>query len=548
MQAHGVEPFDLAGGQVPEDLRLLVHAVGWDQYGEGATDHLLGRVAEESTRSAVPARDDPLERLADDRVVRRVHHGGQAQPRLLGLPALGRVADGGADERPVCRLDQADGELDRELGAVLAASMGLETRAPPLRTRLREVPLESSGKRVPEALDHQHLGRPPHELFAGVTVELLGLRVDAVDRAVPGDDDDRVGRGLHETPERGLRGPGLAELLDRGGGFQASSEVEHERDAVVARTLEHGRPDEDGDARPVLPPVLFLAEAGDTGPVQLLDRALVDVAPLARREVRPPDVARQELLARMTQEVCQRRVHLEDPPVQVADEDPDDPRPRQPGEPRLGGLLCLFGDDPPRHVVDEHEASLATVEDDGLHLHLDPPERTVLAAMPHEHVLDRQRARDDREVLLAVLRRPEVRGPHRQKLLARVAVSSRGGFVHFHELERGGVDDAHRLRTGAEDGAIAVAHLLGRADARRDLIEASPVRGIPCDRRFADAASGRGRRFRNRVVNDDPGPVRHENPPTAFDGVETIPSGYPGRHSVKQFLEVRGLFSGQKAD
>ena len=84
-EPHCVEALDVPGRQAFEDLRLLVRTIRGDQARDGLSDHLVGRVAEEALRSAVPARDDALEGLADDRVVRSLHQARQKEPLLLGL-------------------------------------------------------------------------------------------------------------------------------------------------------------------------------------------------------------------------------------------------------------------------------------------------------------------------------------------------------------------------------------------------------------------------------------------------------------------------------
>ena len=44
---------------------------------DGLADHFIGRVAKNALRPLVPARDDALESLADDRVIGRFNQGGE---------------------------------------------------------------------------------------------------------------------------------------------------------------------------------------------------------------------------------------------------------------------------------------------------------------------------------------------------------------------------------------------------------------------------------------------------------------------------------------
>ena len=69
--ALGLEVLDpLPGFQAGDDVIFLGDAIGGDDQGDVAADGLLGRVAEQTFGRRVPALNDPVERLADDRVVR----------------------------------------------------------------------------------------------------------------------------------------------------------------------------------------------------------------------------------------------------------------------------------------------------------------------------------------------------------------------------------------------------------------------------------------------------------------------------------------------
>ena len=52
------------------------------------TDGLIGRVAEDSFRCRVPAGDEPVEVLANDRILRRFHDGGQPRARFVIIDRL----------------------------------------------------------------------------------------------------------------------------------------------------------------------------------------------------------------------------------------------------------------------------------------------------------------------------------------------------------------------------------------------------------------------------------------------------------------------------
>jgi hypothetical protein len=56
-------------GQALEDHRRLVHPVRWVQQRDRPSDHFRASIAEDSLGRVVPARDNAIQRLADDRVV-----------------------------------------------------------------------------------------------------------------------------------------------------------------------------------------------------------------------------------------------------------------------------------------------------------------------------------------------------------------------------------------------------------------------------------------------------------------------------------------------
>ena len=76
-----------AAAEPVQDLRQLVGALRGDDDGDRPTDRLVRRVAVEPLGPRVPAHDRPVERLADDRVVRRVDDRGE----IFGRPPRRRV-------------------------------------------------------------------------------------------------------------------------------------------------------------------------------------------------------------------------------------------------------------------------------------------------------------------------------------------------------------------------------------------------------------------------------------------------------------------------
>src|SRR5262249_8807305 len=67
-----------------EDLALLVQAIRRDDEIDPLPDRFGGRIAEDALRARVPARDDAVERLADDGVVRGLDDRREQRTHLLG--------------------------------------------------------------------------------------------------------------------------------------------------------------------------------------------------------------------------------------------------------------------------------------------------------------------------------------------------------------------------------------------------------------------------------------------------------------------------------
>src|SRR4051812_17549212 len=76
-------------------------------------------------------------------------------------------------------------------------------------------------------------------------------------------------------------------------------QVEYERDRVVpvSGSIECRAADQHGDAAAVLLNDLFLEGAAAAGRSELCCRALIAIVPLSRRQVRPADATRDEIVA-----------------------------------------------------------------------------------------------------------------------------------------------------------------------------------------------------------------------------------------------------------
>ena len=119
--ANGLVMVDaLTAPDAVEYAGLLVVALGRYEDGHGLANDLIGFVAEEPLRRAVPAGDDAIEILADDRVVGRLHYGGQPLHGVLGALGLGQVNQHvhGADEIARCVMKRRGVGHERHARAV----------------------------------------------------------------------------------------------------------------------------------------------------------------------------------------------------------------------------------------------------------------------------------------------------------------------------------------------------------------------------------------------------------------------------------------------
>ncbi len=93
-----------------QDVGHLVGPVGRHEQGNRLAPHLARRVPVEPLRSRVPARDRPLEALREDRVLRRIHDGGDPRESLLRPPAPDHGGGDGEGRDP----DDAHEGLEQE--------------------------------------------------------------------------------------------------------------------------------------------------------------------------------------------------------------------------------------------------------------------------------------------------------------------------------------------------------------------------------------------------------------------------------------------------
>src|SRR5215471_17481278 len=101
----------------------------------------------------------------------------------------------------------------------------------------------------------------------------------------------------------------------------ASSQVEHERNALVASSLEACRADQHGRAAAVLAEVFFLPWLRSAGHFHLLNRLSVAVAPFRRRQVRPAHPTGHKVIAAVSHYAEKRVIGLNDRTFEIIDKD-----------------------------------------------------------------------------------------------------------------------------------------------------------------------------------------------------------------------------------
>ena len=107
-------------------------------------------------------------------------------------------------------------------------------------------------------------------------------------------------------------------------GAFALRQIEHESDTLIPAFLEGRYADQYGNTAAVFPEVLLLKRWKNPGHLVLLYQSRVAIAPLRRREVRPPYTACDEVLMIVPHDVEKGFIGLQNPAVEIPDKDADD--------------------------------------------------------------------------------------------------------------------------------------------------------------------------------------------------------------------------------
>ena len=202
----GVDRLALAGGVREHIPFMLRRFVGHLDPAQRTPDHLLGAVAVDPLRAAVPARHDAVEVRADDRVAGRVHDRGQGADRAFGSNPQGDIPDSREDGGPGARRQRRERDLGLELASVLAHrrdGLAHETRGRLLVERLSEAHVPLPVRRWDQRLD-----RLTHEPAASPAEQILRRGVGERDRTGVVNHDRRIRGRLQQRAEPLLGCPG----------------------------------------------------------------------------------------------------------------------------------------------------------------------------------------------------------------------------------------------------------------------------------------------------------------------------------------------------
>jgi hypothetical protein len=135
---------------------------------DGLAEHLLAGVAVHPLSGWVPARDDPVERLGDDGVVRMLDDRRQELGVLQRPPVSGHLAYGRDHQQDVPGVEVGQTDVHRELSTVLLPSTQLQIQAHGPAPGICEVLFPVLRVDLPEILRHQRLNGLADQVVAAI--------------------------------------------------------------------------------------------------------------------------------------------------------------------------------------------------------------------------------------------------------------------------------------------------------------------------------------------------------------------------------------------
>jgi hypothetical protein len=101
------------------------------------------------------------------------------------------------------------------------------------------------------------------------------------------------------------------------------AQIERKRDAVVPSCVKQGRADQHGDATAISPEELLFVGPNHPSRLEIRRRAFVSLAPFSWREIGPAHTTRDEIFTTVLQQVEKRVIDLQNPSVEVKNENAD---------------------------------------------------------------------------------------------------------------------------------------------------------------------------------------------------------------------------------
>src|SRR6185503_12594224 len=191
----------LAARHSSQDLPFLVSEVVRHQQLDGPAYDLARLVPVNALGARIPGHHDAIERLAQNRIIRRLDDRSESRQGFGGLVPLGEVALDGRCTNDRSRMvpNRCDGQLDRNDAAVLSDPRSLEAED----LLAAGNPLENPLLLVVELRWDEPIDRGTLHLASAIAKESLGARVPANDGPVQQLVYDRVRRCRGERSQPG---------------------------------------------------------------------------------------------------------------------------------------------------------------------------------------------------------------------------------------------------------------------------------------------------------------------------------------------------------
>src|SRR6267143_1748022 len=148
-------------------------------------------------------------------------------------------------------------------------------------------------------------------------------------------------------------------------GALALGQIEHECDALVTALFKCCPTNQHGHTATVFSRVFLLERLEPAATFLLFDPCVIPVAPVGRRQVRPPYAARNQVFAIVVHHAKKFVVGLKNATVEIPDENPDDVGIDQAPDLRFASPQRFLGALALRQIEDERDALVAALFEQG---------------------------------------------------------------------------------------------------------------------------------------------------------------------------------------